>query len=277
MSASGIGPGHLPLWLPSRWTQYGCAVTRWRIRRRELPWTPQRGGGLSRMDLLPPGSRVRAEVLLSPWLEYDVVASIDFSMGERQRQWGRPTDDFARLVVLGSMAGAHEFVLGRVPRNHAPKVSAHGVQCVVLNIIIFGRDEIVRITLESLYQLPRTWWMGLQPLRLLHILAQSILGHQTTTHTPGTLRQKEVGICRQNRRRRYPYRARQQQVHGNSLVHIRNFIRRSRRRRHHPDRRPTSRNLGSPDTTHQLLPIPPPRSNHRKSTHKCHLSQKQQQ
>jgi hypothetical protein len=45
-----------------------------------------------------------------------------------QRSWS--TDDLALVVVLGSVAGAEELVLGGVPRHDASQVGADGVDTV---------------------------------------------------------------------------------------------------------------------------------------------------
>jgi hypothetical protein len=105
---------------------------------------------------LPPGILAGPEVGLHPRDEEDLaVVDVGVNQGQRlqEQQWrygfssfemggwgnrgvrssyqrSRPTDDLALVVVLGSVAGAEELVLGGVPRHDASQVGADGVDTV---------------------------------------------------------------------------------------------------------------------------------------------------
>ena len=83
-------------------------------------------------------------------------------MSQGQGQWGRATHHLAVLVVLGAMARAAELVGGLVPWNDATKVSAHGQESEVLDVVR-GGDQVEGLALQSLHQLTVVVLMALHP------------------------------------------------------------------------------------------------------------------
>lgn len=61
----------------------------------------------------------------------------------------RSTDHLALVVVLGSVAGADELVLGAVPRHDAAEVSAHGVDPVGGQRLVLLHHQVRRVTLHA--------------------------------------------------------------------------------------------------------------------------------
>eukprot|EP00963_Diacronema_lutheri_P001200 scaffold76_cov363-Pavlova_lutheri.AAC.12 len=72
------------------------------------------------------------------------------SQGEGQRCG--PTHDLPFCIVLGSMAGALELVLGTVPRHHTSQVCADSVDPVVGQGPVVLHHDIGGISFESLGQ-----------------------------------------------------------------------------------------------------------------------------
>ena len=97
-------------------------------------------------------------------------------MRERERQRRGPADLLAGRVVLRPVAGAHELVLGLVPRHDAAQVRAHGVQAVLLDLAAVGDDQVGRVALEALRELARAGLVGLEPGRGLDVVAGGVLG-----------------------------------------------------------------------------------------------------
>ena len=61
----------------------------------------------------------------------------------------RSTDHLALVVVLGSVAGADELVLGAVPRHDAAEVSAHGVDPVGGQRLVLLHHQVRGVTLHA--------------------------------------------------------------------------------------------------------------------------------
>lgn len=98
--------------------------------------------------LCPPRGEVSAEVSFSPGGERDNVL-LDVDVREREGQRRRATDDLALGVVLGTVAGALELVLGRDPGNDAAKMGADGVQAEALDLAVGVHDEVRGVTLQA--------------------------------------------------------------------------------------------------------------------------------
>ena len=61
----------------------------------------------------------------------------------------RSTDHLALVVVLGSVAGADELVLGAIPRHDAAEVSAHGVDPVGGQRLVLLHHQVRGVTLHA--------------------------------------------------------------------------------------------------------------------------------
>lgn len=59
----------------------------------------------------------------------------------------RSSDNPSLVIVLGSMAGANELVLGGVKRHNTTKVSAHSIDSICGKSSIFLHNKVGRITL----------------------------------------------------------------------------------------------------------------------------------
>ena len=145
-----------------------------------VPWTlhvklPLLSGSL------PPRVKASAEVLLSPWAQSQLAVH-GGGVSQGQGKWGRATHHLALLIVLGSMARAAELVGSLVPGHDAAKVSAHGQECEVLDVVRSG-DEVVRLTLQSLHQLTVVVLVALHPRIKGHRIAINISCKLSTTAT----------------------------------------------------------------------------------------------
>ena len=110
---------------------------------------------------LPPRVLAGAEVLLGPRAQCQVAVQ-GSGVSQGQGKWSRATYNLAILIVLGSVARAAELVGSLVPRHHAAKVSAHGQKRKVLDVV-WGGDEVVGLTLQSLHQLTVVVLVALHP------------------------------------------------------------------------------------------------------------------
>ena len=132
-------------------------------------------------ESLPPRVKAGAEVLLSPWAQGQLALN-GGGVSQGQGQWGRATHHLAVLVVLGAMARAAELVGGLVPWNDATKVSAHGQESEVLDVVR-GGDQVEGLALQSLHQLTVVVLMALHPGLQGHGIAIDISRKLRTTAT----------------------------------------------------------------------------------------------
>lgn len=135
----------------------------------------------SSQNSLPPRVKASAEVLLSPWAQSQLALQ-GGGVSQGQGKWGRAAHHLAVLIVLGSMARAAELVGSLVPGHDAAKVSAHGQECEVLDVVSSG-DEVVRLTLQSLHQLTVVVLVALHPRIKGHRIAINISCKLSTTAT----------------------------------------------------------------------------------------------
>ena len=112
--------------------------------------------------LLPPWSKVCTEVSLSPRREGDNVV-VNIAVCKSKGEWGWSTHHLTLVVILRSMAWAHELVFGWIPWHHTSQVGAHGIESILLDLTISGDNQVGGITLESLSQAAVSWLMGLEP------------------------------------------------------------------------------------------------------------------
>lgn len=80
---------------------------------------------MASVSLVPPSLGSSTEVILGPWGEKDLAIFGNIAVGKSERKRGRSTNDGSGRSVLGSVARAHEFVLGSRPWNDTSQVSAH--------------------------------------------------------------------------------------------------------------------------------------------------------
>jgi hypothetical protein len=96
-------------------------------------------------SLCPPRSFVGAEVCFRPRSKGNGIVIGNGSVSQGQRLGCGAADDFTSAVVLRTVTGTHEFVLGVVPRNDTTEVSTNGVDAVVANGAAISYHEIGRI------------------------------------------------------------------------------------------------------------------------------------
>jgi hypothetical protein len=94
------------------------------------------------ISLIPPSLVAGAKVGFDPRGKEDfaIVARVD--VGERQGQRSWSTDHRTIGRILGTMTGAHEFVIGRTPRHDATQVCAHGVEAKTGQRLVFLDDQV---------------------------------------------------------------------------------------------------------------------------------------
>ena len=92
--------------------------------------------------LVPPAGSVSTEVGLSPGGEHDLAILGDVAVGKGEGKGGGAADDGTGGGVLGSVAGAHELVVGSGPRDDAAKVGADGVEAVGLEGLVVLDDKV---------------------------------------------------------------------------------------------------------------------------------------
>ena len=92
--------------------------------------------------LVPPAFSVGTEVGLGPGGEHDLAILGDVAVGKGEGKGGGTADDGTGGGVLGSVAGAHELVVGSGPRDDAAKVGADGVEAVGLKGLVVLDDKV---------------------------------------------------------------------------------------------------------------------------------------
>jgi hypothetical protein len=128
-----------------------------------------------------------------------------YTVASYQRSWS--TDDLALVVVLGTVAGAEELVLGGVPRHHASQVGADGVDPVGGQRLVLLHHQVRGVTLHAhafsrfivsfirplitwiiyigdLFLFARWWmmdgWWTLSPCASVRSLGPCVLSHSST-------------------------------------------------------------------------------------------------
>ena len=76
------------------------------------------------ISLVPPSLSSGTEVIFSPWGEKDLAVIGDITVGKGKWKRSRSTDNGSIRSVLGSVARAHEFVVGSRPWDDTSQVSA---------------------------------------------------------------------------------------------------------------------------------------------------------
>jgi len=106
-------------------------------------------------------------------------------VGEGEREGSGTTDLKTVGVVLGTVARALELVLRGYPRHDATKMGADGVEAELLDGVVGLDDEVRRVTLETLGESAVTRLVGSEPLGLLDVSAEGILGNLQKTIMTG--------------------------------------------------------------------------------------------
>ena len=92
--------------------------------------------------LVPPAGSVGTEVGLGPGGEHDLAILGNVAVGKGEGKGGGTADDGTGGGVLGSVAGAHELVVGSGPRDDAAKVGADSVEAVGLKGLVVLDDKV---------------------------------------------------------------------------------------------------------------------------------------
>ena len=92
--------------------------------------------------LVPPALSVGAEVGLGPGGEHDLAVLGHVAVGKGEGKGSGAANDGTGGGVLGSVAGAHELVVGGGPRDDAAKVGADGVEAVGLKGLVILDDKV---------------------------------------------------------------------------------------------------------------------------------------
>lgn len=92
--------------------------------------------------LVPPALSVGAEVGLGPGREHDLAVLGHVTVGKGEGKGSGAANDGTGGGVLGSVAGAHELVVGSGPRDDAAKVGADGVEAVGLKGFVILDDKV---------------------------------------------------------------------------------------------------------------------------------------
>ena len=151
-------------------------------------------GIVFRLCLRPPGLAAVAEVRLRPRREHDGVLLVNLDVRESKAERRGSTDLESGRVVLRAVARAHELVLRGVPRHDASQVRAHGVQSVLLDRLVLLDNQVRGIALQALREGVIARQVGLQPRRLLDVVAVGILRRLTSTTTAGAVRTERYKI-----------------------------------------------------------------------------------
>ena len=96
------------------------------------------------------------------------------SQGQGKGRW--TAHHFAGGVVLGAVAGAHEFVGTAVPGHHTAQVGADGVDAVAADGIAALDEQVGGIALETLHQTAVALLVGAQPASGRDAVAELVLG-----------------------------------------------------------------------------------------------------
>merc|ERR1719183_2175360 len=91
-----------------------------------------------------------AGVGLGPGREHDLAVLGHVTVGKGEGKGSGAANDGTGGGVLGSVAGAHELVVGGGPRDDTAKVGADGVEAVGLKGFVILDDKVSGISLEAL-------------------------------------------------------------------------------------------------------------------------------
>ena len=135
-----------------------------------------------------------SEILFSPLREHHGVGVVDNDVSERQGERRRTANHLAVGVVLRTVARALELVLSLVPRDDATQVRAHGVETEIADVTILRHHQVRGIALQALREGVIARQVGLQPRRLLDVVAVGIFRRLTSTTTAGAVRTERYKI-----------------------------------------------------------------------------------
>jgi hypothetical protein len=93
-------------------------------------------------SLVPPSLLAGTEVRLAPGVESDLAIFGNIAVGKSKGKRSGSTDDVTIRSVLGSMARAHELVLGGRPWDDTSQVSADSVKSVRLKGLVLLDNKV---------------------------------------------------------------------------------------------------------------------------------------
>ena len=115
----------------------------------------------------------------------DLLVVLDGHVGQGQGEGGGAAHHLAGGVVLGAVAGAHEFVGTAVPGHHTAQVGADGVDAVAADGIAALDEQVGGIALETLHQTAVALLVGAQPASGRDAVAELVLGRGAAAAASG--------------------------------------------------------------------------------------------
>jgi len=145
-------------------------------------------------SLVPPSLSSGSEVLFRPGGEEDLAVLAGVAVRKSKGKRSRSTNDVSIGGVLGTVARAHELVVGGGPWDDATQVGADGIETVALERLVILDNKVCGISLQSLGKGSVTCWL-LREVGLVHdVVTEGILGRDTTSATSGTRGDEEQDV-----------------------------------------------------------------------------------
>jgi len=170
--------------------------------------------------LVPPSLSASSEIVFRPRREKDLSVFGGVAVGKSKGKRGRSTNNVSIRSVLGSVARAHELVVGGGPWDNATQVGADGVKTVAFEGLVILDNKVCGISLQSLGQ--RSVSSGLLGKVCLgeEVVTKSILGRDTSGTTSGTRGDEEEDVWDTNGTNSEGTRSEKDQVHQESTFFI---------------------------------------------------------
>mmetsp|Transcript_13378 Transcript_13378/g.37667 ORF Transcript_13378/g.37667 Transcript_13378/m.37667 type:complete len:219 (-) Transcript_13378:442-1098(-) len=170
--------------------------------------------------LVPPSLASGSEIILRPWGEGDLSIFSGVAVGKSKGKRGRSTNDVSIRGILGSVARAHELVVGGRPWDDATQVSADGVKSVVFKGLVILDNKVCSISLQSLGERSVSDGLRLEVRLREDIVSEGILSGDTGITTSGTRRDEEEDVWDTNGTDSEGTRSKKDQVHQESTFFI---------------------------------------------------------
>mmetsp|Transcript_2988 Transcript_2988/g.8669 ORF Transcript_2988/g.8669 Transcript_2988/m.8669 type:complete len:226 (+) Transcript_2988:172-849(+) len=144
--------------------------------------------------LVPPALSIGTEIGLGPGREHDLAILGHIAVGKGEGKGSGAANDGTGGGVLGSMAGAHELVVGGGPRDDAAKVGADGVEAVGLKGLVVLDDKVSGISLEALGEGAVTDGLLGKVVLGEKVVAKGVLGGDAASSAAGARGEEEGDV-----------------------------------------------------------------------------------
>jgi len=171
-------------------------------------------------DLVPPSLSSGSEIVFRPRGEKNLSIVTGVTVRKSEGKRSGSTDDVSIGGVLGSVARAHELVVGGGPWDDATQVSADGIEAIALERLVILDNKVCSISLQSLCQRSVSGWLRTEVGLGHNIVTKGILGGDTTATTSGTRGDEEQNVWDTNGPNSKGTGSEKNQVHQESTFFI---------------------------------------------------------